>query len=86
MIVLAKAIKGQEFLYNRESVHEVSKASADLICKALNEAKYNLKDNEVWHKYTDFCQYSGGWEYATCQKFTRFKGHIRERKNFYSWR
>lgn len=78
MVVLAKAIKGKEFLYDASSSHEVSKASADVICKALNDAKYQLKENEVWHKFTDFCQYSTGWEYATTQKFSRYKNRIRE--------
>ena len=78
MIVLAKAEKGAEFLYIASSCHEVSKASADVIYKALNDAKYDLKDNEVWHKFTDFCQYSNGWPFALGQKFTRFKGRIRE--------
>ena len=78
MIVLAKAEKGAEFLYIASSCHEVSKASADVICKALNDAKYDLKDGQVWHKFTDFCQYSGGWTYALGQKFTRYKGRIRE--------
>ena len=78
MIVLAKAILGKEFFYEFSSCHEVSKASADMICKALNDAKYDLKDSEVWHKFTDFCQYSNGWTFALGQKFTRYKGRIRE--------
>ena len=78
MVVLAKAVLGQEFFYEAASCHEVSKASADVICKALNDAKYNLKDGEIWHKFTDFCQYSNGWPFALGQKFTRFKGRIRE--------
>ena len=78
MVVLAKAVLGQEFLYNASSSHEVSKASADIICKALNEARWQLKDGEVWHKFTNFCQYSDGWTFALGQKFTRYKGRIRE--------
>lgn len=78
MVVLAKAIKGKEFLYDARSSHEVSKASADVICKVLNDIMYQLKENEVWHKFTDFCQYSAGWEYATFQKFSRYKNRIRE--------
>lgn len=78
MVVLAKAVLGKEFFYDASSSHEVSKASADIICKALNDAKYDLKDGQVWHKFTDFCQYSNGWPFALGQKFTRFKGRIRE--------
>lgn len=85
MIVLAKAVKGKEFLYTASSCHEVSKASADMICDALNKANYNLKEGEVWYKYTNFCRYSSGWEYATGQKFTKYKGKIREVRNYYGF-
>ena len=81
MIVLAKAILGKEFFYDASSCHEVSKASADLICKALNDAKYDLKDGQVWHKFTNFSKYSGGWTYALGQKFTRYKGRVRETRS-----
>jgi hypothetical protein len=43
MTVLAKAVKGKEFLYDARSAHEVSKASADVICETLNESKFLLK-------------------------------------------
>lgn len=82
MIVLAKAILGKEFFYEPSSCHEVSKTSADMICKALNDAKYDLKDGQVWHKFTDFCQYSNGWTFALGNKFTRFKGRIREVRRY----
>ena len=86
MVVLAKAVLGKEFLYDASSSHEVSKTSADVICKALNDTKYKLKDGEIWHRFDDFCQYSGGWAYATCQKFTKYKGRIREVRNYYGLR
>lgn len=85
MIVLAKAVKGQEFLYDASSSHAVSKASADYICKCLNDVKYQLKENEVWHKFDSFCQYSGGWTYACQQKFTKYKGKIKEVKHYYGF-
>ena len=77
MIVLAIAVKGQEFLYRSDSAHEVSKASADVICKALNDANYLLKDGEVWHKFTDIGPYNNAWAFAQTQKFTRYKNRIR---------
>ena len=86
MVVLAKAVLGKEFLYDASSSHEVSKASADVICKALNDAKYQLKEGEVWYRYNDFCQYSGGWPYACGQKFTKYKGRIREVRKYYGFR
>lgn len=78
MVVLAKAVLGQEFFYSASSCHEVSRSSADFICNALNKARYNLKEGEVWHRFNDFNQYSNGWTFALGQKFTRFKGRIRE--------
>lgn len=78
MVVLAKAVLGQEFFYSASSCHEVSKSSADFICNALNKARYNLKEGEVWHRFDDFTQYSNGWPFALGQKFTRLKGRIRE--------
>ena len=49
--VIAKAIKGQEYLYNRNTVLLVPAASAQLICDSLNTAQYRLKDGEVWHLF-----------------------------------
>ena len=80
MIVLAKAVLGQEFFYSASSCHEVSKASADFICNALNKARYNLKEGEVWHRFDDFTQYSNGWTFALGQKFFKYNGNIREKR------
>ncbi|MBO7734299.1 MAG: hypothetical protein J6S67_17170 [Methanobrevibacter sp.] len=49
--VVAKAIKGQEYLYNRNTVLLIPSASAQLICDSLNSARYQLKDGEVWHLF-----------------------------------
>lgn len=83
MIVLAKAVKGQEFLYNVSSAHEVSKASADFICKVLNETKYNLKDGEVWHKFSNIGPYCPAWDWATTQTFKKYKNTIRRYERRY---
>ena len=81
MTVLAKAVKGKEFLYDAKSAHEVSKASADVICDTLNATKFLLKEGEVWHKF-DFGPYSEGWAFAMVQKFTRYKTSIRETRKW----
>ena len=75
--MIAKAVKGKEFLYSRESAHAVSERSANAICNALNTCAYKLKDGEVWHVYD--C----GWYERECtgagyQKFTRRNGKIFE--------
>ena len=77
MAVLAIAVKGKEYLYNASTAHLVSNASADFIRDALNAAKYKLKENEVWHKYDRLDYTSTAWDYASHQKFARYKNRIR---------
>lgn len=47
--MVAKSLKGSEFFYSRFSAYAVPVSSADKICKALNDSRWNLDDNEVWH-------------------------------------
>lgn len=75
ILVLAKSIKGQEFLYSARSAHKVSKASANSICKALNDAGYELKEGEVWHVH-QVDKYDNAWVYAHGQEFRVRKGNI----------
>lgn len=79
MIIVAKAIKGREYLYNPRSAHEVSAAGAEYIARVLNEYKYKLKDNEVWHTYTISEYDQIAYVYASGQSFTRRKGLVKER-------
>lgn len=51
MKFIAIAVKGQEFLYKRSSMLEVSERSAQMIADALTKARYMLKDGEVWHVF-----------------------------------
>lgn len=80
MLVIAKGIKGAEFMYNPKTAHKASKASAKKIIDVLNRARYQLKDGEIWHIYNvgDPC-YDNGAAYATEQKFTIYKGVVREK-------
>ena len=68
MLVVAKSLKGQEFLYNARSSHAVPKTSAKKICQALNDIRYELKDDEVWHVH-EVDQYDIAFLYAEGQKF-----------------
>ena len=77
MIILAKAIKGEEFFYNAKTAHQVSKAKADLICKALNDNGYDLKEGECWYRY-DVGQYDMGYLYGETQAFKVYKGTLKE--------
>lgn len=77
MKIIAKAIKGQEFLYNARSARKVSARSADKICAIVNEHKFLLgsADNEVWHVY-DVDQYDQAYDYAQYQTFTIRNGIV----------
>lgn len=50
--IIAKTIKGKEFIYSKMDSYRVSKASADKVCEALNGARWNIKGDEVWKVYT----------------------------------
>lgn len=79
MIVLAKSIQGAEYLYSPKSAHAVPKSSARKIMDALNNAKYDLRDGQVWHLHE-----VGGLDdasfYAERQSFGIRKGSIYERR------
>ena len=50
--IIAKTIYGQEYLYSKV-YYQVSKASASIICNAMNAANYQLKvgTGEYWKVY-----------------------------------
>lgn len=77
MKVIAIACEGKEFLYRASTAHKVSKASADIICKALNDIRYKLNPGEIWHVYE-----VSGWDnagiYAGTQAFRRYNGRLQE--------
>lgn len=76
MYCIAKSVKGAEYMYNASSAHKVSKASAQKIADALNNAKWNIKDNEVWHVH-EIDRYDRAYDYAEWQEFRVYKGSIR---------
>ena len=75
--MIAKALEGQEFLYNPNTAHEVPKSSAKAICAALNEAGYKLKPGEVWHVY-DCDEYTRRWTNAGALAFAKRNGYVVE--------
>ena len=82
MVIVAKAIKGQEFLYSASSSHEVSKASAKVICDSLNAAKFQLKEHEVW-KVMEVDKYDMAFDYGRLQYFKKYKNSIRRYERRY---
>lgn len=78
MLVLAKSIEGQEFLYNARSARRVSARSADKIRDAVNEVRWNLKEGEIWHLH-EVDEYDNAFYYAERQSFTIRNGIISAR-------
>lgn len=78
MIVVAKAVKGHEFLYSASSAHRVAPKKAQKIVDALNKCGYALKDGEVWHTF-DVGMYDNAHAYGEMQGFQmRNDGTIRK--------
>lgn len=75
--MIAKTIEGQEFIYSRASAHSVPVSSAAKICKALNDARYNLKAGECWHVY-EAGQYELDYTSAGYNRFFIRNGRIME--------
>ena len=77
MKILAKALKGREFMYDYTTAHSVSARSAKAICDILNEYKYDLNsERQVWHIYDiDEWEFST-IEYAKNQKFYIYRGRV----------
>jgi hypothetical protein len=78
MLVLAKSIEGQEFLYSARSARRVSARSAEKIRDAINAARWNLNEGEVWHLH-EVDEYDNAFFYAERQSFTIRKGVISAR-------
>lgn len=80
MIILAKTLKGQEFVYNPKTAMQVSKASATKICEIVNSCKFRIKPEkgETWHVY-EIDKYSFAFDYAQFQRFTIRKGIVKAR-------
>ena len=75
MLVIAKSVKGKEFLYKAETARKVSARSANTILSVLNEMRWRLKDNEVWHIH-EVDEYDNAYWYAQRQAFTIRKGVV----------
>ena len=78
MKVIAKSIKGREFLYDASSARKVSERSAEKILKVVNDMRWTLKDNEVWHIH-DVDSYDNAYYYARNQAFTIRNGIVTAR-------
>ena len=77
MLIIAKGIKGAEFFYDATTAHKVSKASAEKICKIVNDYKYKLKadDKHIWHIY-EVWDIDSAYDYAQYQSFSIRNGVV----------
>lgn len=81
MKMIAKTLKGKEFIYSKTHCYRVSEKGAVDICNALNEIRYNLKEGEIWHIYN--CgSYELDFTNAGVQKLTRYKGTIKAVRSY----
>ena len=78
MTVIAKSMKGREFLYKADTARKVSKRSAETILKVLNEMRWRLNDDEVWHIH-EVDEYDKAYYYAERQAFTIRNGVVTAR-------
>lgn len=70
MKIVAKSVKGKEFLYSARSAHQVKGLSAEKMAEFLNTQKHDLKANEVWHVH-DVGPYDNAYGYGAIQMFER---------------
>lgn len=76
MKLIAIAPKGKEYLHSKTQAFYAPNASADKICKILNDTKFRLKnENEVWHVY----DYDFTMNYYVNGRFSIYKGAVRLR-------
>ena len=84
MTIVARTIKGSEFLYGIKSAHKVPKNSAKTILEILNENHFRCMDgsDEVWHIY-EVDEYDSAYGYAEEQSFVIRKGIVSERSRYW---
>ena len=77
MKIIAKTVKGKEFLYNPKTARKVSARSAEKILDAVNAHKSMLgaAENEIFHIY-DIDKYDTAYEYAQKQAFIIRNGYV----------
>ena len=75
MLIVAKAIKGKEFLYDASTAYQVPKSRANEIVERLNRVTFQLRPGEVWHVY-DVCELDNAYHYAIGRNFYFRRGML----------
>ena len=80
MYIIAKTIKGREFMYNPKTARRVSARSAKTILEVVNRYSFLLdtERGEIWHIY-EVDKYDIAYDYAQFQAFTIRKGIVSAR-------
>lgn len=80
MYIIAKTIKGREFMYNPKTARRVSARSAKTILEVVNRYAFLLdtERGEIWHIY-EIDQYDTAFCFAQSQAFTIRNGIVTAR-------
>lgn len=70
MIVVAKSIKGQEYMYLPRTAHQVKGMTPEKMAEFLNAEKHDLRNGEVWHVH-EVGPYDNAYGYGAIQMFER---------------
>ena len=68
MTVVARSVKGKEFLYSASSAHRVAPKEAQIIADALNRAEYGITPDQVWFVH-DVGPCDNAYGYGSLQGF-----------------
>lgn len=74
MKLIAQTIKGYEYMHSKELAFFVQNASADKICKIMNDVRFRLKnENEIYHIY----EYDSMQDYYVMNRLSIYKGVVK---------
>ena len=77
MLVIAKSVKGKEYMYDPRSAGKVSKRNAEVICKVCNDFKFLLNnENEAWHIH-EVGEFDLAYDYAQFREFRIKNGVVK---------
>lgn len=80
MTIIARTLKGHEYLYSIGSAHAVTKSKAEQIKNMLNAYQYGITPEQAWHIY-DVNEFDKAYDYAMFQRFTLHKdGRLTEKR------
>ena len=74
MKLIAKTRNGTEFFHSKQNAYFVPDASADTICKIMNDVRFRLQnEDEVWFVY----DYDYSQEFYVTGRLSIYKGQVK---------